>query len=518
MPPYLLIGLLTVLLIIVVYAVMKDAPWAHRAHWTAKSSTSAQELARRSDGTFDRAARAALDRALATPNPTPLDHLLAATVITNNILGQEHRPETTAGGRPTRRAMNQARQRRDMYATARDQFIAAVDGARQPARRVEVLAMPGNFATQLHRERLAVLNAATEFAFGGMDLLLANDPLVQLLVGEDWAVNPGQFDWGGAIAGMVDVPLATRTTALREELVQERQAAAAGAAAAHGGARGAAVETYVGLATQNTSDAQNVHDSGVLACLKAIVARLRDDQGDLARLPTADQIAADVRANGAALSRFNERSPARPERVEDVVAVIERTKAGERVVALGATDEECLRRVWQRADDPRNAANRGKLRQAVFDALLDAWEPDDPPFSSRHIACVNGRTGRLLGALNQLDFDPRNWEVKRLEQFKNEIFAKTRETIEAVASEAAASGPPDLQRAGRLYLAKTAADIAAIGAVPDAATEQLAERMRAAITAMVDRYVETMDREYGVKDAIPKFMLDSVKAEAIAAV
>jgi hypothetical protein len=179
-------------------------------------------------------------------------------------------------------------------------------------------------------------------------------------------------------------------------------------------------------------------------------------------------------------------------------------------VALDATDEECLRRVYARADDPRNEAARAPLRQALFDALVDSWEDG---IEGRKIMCVNGRAGRILGALVLLDWDEKNWEVKKLEQFKNDVFAKAQELILALAQQASLSADPDRQKAGRAYYATTATDVAALGPVPEAAAAALTAEMREAVGAMVDEYVAGLEPKGG----IPAYQVDAVRMEALAA-
>jgi len=487
---------LALLLIFIIYAVAKEPAWAQKNYWLSHYVESPWKVYRRSSGGFDDAAALALERATGRADPTPGDHILAATVITRNILAQEHRPARDAAGAPTRAALERARLRRGMFDEARLHYMAALEGLRPPG--APPRAGGGN---DFDNNVEFIIDAAIGFAFGGLEELLANDPV---LAGLGWDFNNVTVFQGFT----VDEPLAAAAAQRREDLVRDRRAAAATAVAEQGGARGAGVATYVELATQNTDDPQNAHDVGVLACLKAIVERLRADQADAA-LPSPSEIAAEVRAQG---EKF---SDGRAHRVADVEAVIAATSEGERVITIGATDAECLGRVWLRAADPRNVAVRGQLRQATFDALYDCWEEG---IAGRRIVCVNGRTSRILAALTLLDWDRRNWEVKKLEQFKNDIYAKAATVISAEAERAAASADPDTQRAGRAYLARTAAEIRAAGDVPEAAAERLAEQMRDAIGTMVAVYVRELEDDLGVKGAIPPYMVASVAEEAKAAV
>lgn len=498
---------LVALLVFAIYAVSKEPAWAQKSYWTAHCVESPWRVYQRSAGDFDDAAALALQRATERPAPTAGDHILAATVITRNILAQEHRPARDGAGAPTPAALERAQLRRGMFDEARRHYMAALTGL-WPAAAVAAAAADAGVAPAPAPRRGGnafddnadfIIGAAVGFAFGGLDELLANDPIV------------ADFDWDFEnvthIDGFaVDLPLAEAAAQRRAGLVDARRAVARDAAAHHGGARAVGVATYVELATQNTDDPQNSHDTGVLACLRGVVERLRADQAG-AVLPSPDEVAADIRALGAELSE------GRAHRVADVEAVIARIKEGERVVTLGATDAECLGRVWLRVADPRNVAVRGQLRRAVFDALYDCWEEG---IVGRKIVCVNGRTSRILASLILLDWDKRNWEVKKLEQFKNDIYAAAAKVIAAEAERAAAGGDGDLARAGRLYLARSMAEIEAIGEVPDAATAQLAEQMRAAIGVMVQKYVREVDED--AKGAIPPYLVAAITEEACAAV
>jgi len=487
---------LILLLIFIVYAVAEDPRWAQKNYLLAHYVDNPWKVYRRSTGGFDEAAALALRRATGRINPTPGDHVLAATVITRNILSQEHRPARDAAGVPTRGALEQAHLRREMFDEARQHYMAALEGL-QPRGAAPRVGGGNVFDDNIE----FIINAAVGFAFGGLDELLANDPV---LAGLGWDFNNVTVFEGFN----VDEPLAAAAAVRREGLVRERQAVAKAVVAEQGGARGAGVATYVELATQNTDDPQNTHDTGVLACLRAIVERLRADQVGTT-LPGPDEIVVEIRAQGEKLSE------GRAHRVADVEAVIARTKVGERVVAIGVTDAECLSRVWLRASDPRNIAVRGQLRQAVFDSLYDCWEEG---IVDRKIVCVNGRVSRLLSSLILLDWDKRNWEVKKLEQFKNDIYAAAALVITAEAERAANSDDPDMQRAGRLYLAQTAAEAISVGEVSDAASGRLADQMREAIGNAVNTYVRELEEDLGVKGAIPLYMVAAVTEEAKAAV
>jgi hypothetical protein len=346
-----------------------------------------------------------------------------------------------------------------------------------------------------------IVDRAAEFAHAGLIAELDNDPLFWFL----------DFGFGNPVDGnfRIDIPLAAAAHETRKQTIAERQAEAKAAAVARGGpnVQRAAVAEYVRLATENTDDPQNAHDAGVLACLRGIVTRLREDQGNT-ELPTLTAIKEEIKKQTA---RFTE---SRPYRATEVCEVIDRTSKGERVTKIGATDEECLRRVWLRASDPRNVSQRENLEQAIFDALLDCWEDG---VVDRHIVCVNGRTSRILASLVMLDWDKRNWTVKKLEQFKNDIFDQSRAVIADVARAESVTGTPAMRSAGAAYLATTTAELNAAGAVSPEASAALAAKMRTAVEKMIDDYLAGLKTQ-GIESAVPEFMVDAVKAEARAAI
>lgn len=495
---------LILLIVLIAYAVATDSPYAQKSYWMSHFVEDPWKVFRRSAGNFDDAAALAFNRATSRDSPSPSDHMLSATVITRNILAQEHRPARSATGGFTRAAVEHARLRREMFDEARAHYMAALRGLRtdvvDDGRRADAAAA-ADAANGINAQ--FVIDAAIGFAFGGLTDMLANDPV---LAGLGWDYENLTVFQTPAGVGAVDAPLYGAAQRRLDELVAARRAAAATAVADQKGARGAGVATYVELATQNTDDPQNAHDTGVLACLKSILARLRADQAGQV-VPSPGDVAAEIASRGEALS------DGRAHRLADVLEVIKRADLGERVVSLGATDGECLGRVWLRSKDPKNAASRRDIQQAVFDALYDCWEEG---IAGRRIVCVNGRTSRVLAALILLDWDKRNWEVKKLEQFKNDIFAEAARVIAAEAERASMDADASVQRAGRAYLAKTAAEIRAIGVVPAEAAEKLAVKMRAAVSDMVDAHVRAL--EGSAEGAIPPYMVESTKQEAMAAV
>jgi hypothetical protein len=489
-------------------------------------------------------------------------HRRAATIIFRNIVSQEHRlaPAAVGGGAADAPAdagdgavrtldREEAELRLEMFEQARRHFAAALGGLTReylraeaaaaaaarvarnrrraaPARAGESAPAPPDAETEcaIDRERMRelaqdreligagaepLLDGAQEFAQEGLAALLANDPV--LLAGTGLALGLGA---GGLVilGAAVDEELDALARSRRERTVEARRAAAAAQAAKAGAGRGAAAELYLELSEQHTSDPQNSHDPGVNAAKRAVVARLRADQG-AEELPTLGAIAAEIEAGRAEFSRDPRTGRARPVLVQRALDAVERARAGERSMAAGASDEEVLRRVWARAGDPRNRERRAQLQQAVFDALVSSWERG---IGRDELQCVDGRIARYVGALALLDWDARNWGAQRLEDHKNEVFRRARATIRAAAGEAAASPDARLQAVGRAYLAKSPRELAEAGEVDSCAEEEWAASVRARIEADVDAYAA--EASAAAAGAIPAYAVEVLKKEACAAV
>jgi hypothetical protein len=519
-----LAAIIIVLIIVMIYALVKKPAWSEPSYWLAHFIESPEKVYQRSGGTFDEEAALALDRTTGRQNPNPGEHLLAATIITQNILGQEHRPEIDRNGNPTNRAVERAQLRHDMFGRARDHYLAALRGLnRQMVRPVRPPRprplLNGQHATAQAPPRARrrpqppppdagfIVDAALDFAVGGVMNAMQHDPILAVILGGDMHADPG--DVLAQMTLFIDMDLAGAANQTRAQIVdQRREAAQQEAKTAAGGAAGAAVAAYVNMATQHTNDSQNSHDTGANGCLRGIMQRLRADQGDLTALPTLDDIESSIRVDWMRLAEGKQKD------LDDALAVIVRARNGEKNVAIDATDDEVFRRVWKRADDPRNADMHHKLRQVYFDTLKDCWEVGG--IAGRKIVCVNGRTSRMLGSLSMLDWDQRNWDVSTLEQFKNDVFIRTAAMITAEAEQAAKSSNPALAIVGRNYLAKTKEELDAAGEIDERVGDEFAKELKNKIDVLVDAYVA--ERNALSPGAIPAHMLEGIKFEAKAAV
>lgn len=521
-------AVILVLVLVIAYAAKNQPGWAHLDYWKAHFVEGPDQIYDRSAGGYDEAAALALRRSEDAPAPSPADHHRAATIIHRNIISQEHRPRVGGDGAPPADDRELSRLRQEMFGRAREHYMAALTGltdaavARDEAdRAIRRFGLPtyadpedapprGEIPGRPGAE--FIIDAALEFAFGGLETLLNNDPLLAVLFAEEW--GPGAAGPQGVELVIVpDGELAGFAQNRREASIQTRRAAAAEVAETQGGGPGVRADAFLDLSLRNTSDSQNSHDPSVNAAKKAIVARLRAEQGAEGRLPTLDQIVEEIRAGSDAFSRDPRTGQPRPALTEKAVAVVRRAHNGERSSSASASDEEVLRRVWARADDSRNADRRDKMRQASYDALVDSWGRG---IGGDQIQCVDGRIGRMLGSLSWIDCDENNWEMRRLEQHKNEIFEKVAGVIKASAAEAASQdGDAALKRVGLSYLATTQAELAQIGTVDPAKEKDWIAATRERIGRMIDDHCASLDR--AAPGTVPKHAIQGIKKEACSA-
>jgi len=298
----------------------------------------------------------------------------------------------------------------------------------------------------------------------------------------------------------------------RDNLINARQAEATSNAET----RAQAIDNYINITTRQTNDTQNVHDHTVLAGFKLILERLINDRNNLENcieLKTLDEIKDEINQKGRRLSSN------RPNITLKVLSVIDKMKMGEQITAFEingtpTTDAMCLQLVWDRANHPLNANNKELMKQSIFDNLLDSWEID--AFGVENIVCVTGRATRMLGSLVMLDFDEKNWEVKKFEEFKNDIFNKVKNIIMEQAKLATESNNIDMQNAGKTYLATTSEEFKLISTPSNDTILELNNNIKHEISNMINSYVMQLESEFHT--TIPQYMKNSVEKEAIASI
>ena len=281
--------------------------------------------------------------------------------------------------------------------------------------------------------------------------------------------------------------------------------------------RGGAIDNYIELATRPTNDSQNVHDHTVLSGFKQILYRLIEDRNNsdnMQALLSLDEIKSEIK------QKERRYSDNRPQIAMKALAVIDKMKDGEKITALEidgnpTTDELCLQLVWDRSMHPLNSKNTSLIKQSIFDNLVDAWEFDSFT-NGLKIVCVTGRATRMLSSLTLLDFDEQNWDVKKFEEFKNDIFNKVKQIIMKQSEIASLSSDQNIKNAGLSYLAKTAEEFNSIPTPSYEATTELNNTIKKEISNMISSYVQSLESDYNTK--IPEYMKNSIEKEAIASI
>jgi len=122
----------------------------------------------------------------------------------------------------------------------------------------------------------------------------------------------------------------------------------------------------------------------------------------------------------------------------------------------------------------------------------------------------------MLGSLTLLDFDEQNWDVKKFEDFKSQIFNQVKLIIEEQAKIASQSEDLDMQNAGLTYLAKTADELNSISPPSDSAIVELNSQIKKNISVFISEYVSDMENTFST--IIPPYMKNSVEKEALASI
>lgn len=228
---------------------------------------------------------------------------------------------------------------------------------------------------------------------------------------------------------------------------------------------------------------QNVHDNAINANMHQIM--LRVIEGNIGRpLPSKQEI----------INTFKD--------IPHAVSVINTCNDTNTVVALnGMTDLSVLQHIYLRCHHPKN--DKKAMLTALGDNLKNCVE-------NGHIVCVVGRVTRIVSTLILLDFDEQNWNMKLVDDYKEEILNKTKNIIQEVATLALNT---TLDAPAREYLIKERepTDLVSIPEIKGDTEEDLVEIMRKCIIEMIDEY-GTNKYDYQFKPNV----LDIIKSENLA--
>lgn len=249
---------------------------------------------------------------------------------------------------------------------------------------------------------------------------------------------------------------------------------------------------YLDLSIRHSNDSQNVHDPGVTASMRATTKRLLAEHPKKSWLSLRD-IKQEISFGKYGISDISRH------KLQEVLAAIVLTNIP---TTIGLSDAEALQLIWTRAMAPKNLKNVNKLKQAVVDILAMECFNDN----LKRPYCLQGRTEKILSALVLNDYDERNWDVKTLEQFRNDVFESAKATIRLEAQKISKSPDLEMQTIGKGFLGETT------GPVNSKKEEAFKKNLKSAISKQVDLYVKSHP---GVLD---KKRVENVRMEAMAAI
>ncbi len=183
-----------------------------------------------------------------------------------------------------------------------------------------------------------------------------------------------------------------------------------------------AIHEYFKDAITYTNDAQSVHDS------KA--------NGDLRKSIAAIETNVDVPAMFELAHAYVRTKPEHAK----AIATLNMMALCHHLDTLNMAEDRILALVWARTLTPENRANAENLREAIYLALVDCWEHGN-------LVCMNGRCGRVLGAL--VGIDAAGISVMTTEAYRNQIYQECIKTIDSTL--AYAKNDPVLREAAEAY-------------------------------------------------------------------
>lgn len=360
------IGVVVAIIILVVWLVAVRPEWGHVNYFKAVFTDGPDEVLDRSNGTFDKAARMALVRSVRGKKIHQGDDRLQDLRRISHILRTRLRPAAAFGQFP---------------------LHTSVDEINQDIRRTDN-------------------EIAQEVRDAHISPQLALDSIEYLLYGTEG----GEGDLAMQMTILESAKTAHNQRAKAEQKPHET--------------RGGFVGDFIGNAQRHTNDRENSHDTNVVKSIQHIVHALKEN---VVRKYNIASIRKYITDHGDDLSRDTRTGRPRILLVSDyVIPFLNRLELGEKIMSIDMSDMEVALLVWNRSYHPKNKLVGEQMRQAFFDAAVDAWKPG---ISGKTLVCVQGRIARLLGSLTLLDFDKRTWSIERNEDVRNELLNAAKEGI-----------------------------------------------------------------------------------------
>ena len=196
-------------------------------------------------------------------------------------------------------------------------------------------------------------------------------------------------------------------------------------------------EKFLDKSIKYTSDGQNVHDSLVGKDLRETLAELNTT---LDPSTTRDDIEREI--IDFAVNEYSEKD--NEQKVNIVIEALNTIKNNSYISTLKSNEGDIVKAVWDRSKYPQNSVNQNKMKEAMIDSIVDCWE-------NGSLVCINGRCGRYISSISTLDYDNKAGKVGTKETYRNEILDNTRKILEKEIENARKSPDKKLNDLGKSY-------------------------------------------------------------------
>lgn len=181
-----------------------------------------------------------------------------------------------------------------------------------------------------------------------------------------------------------------------------------------------------------TEDTQNVHDT-----------KISGDSNEILRKISAP---VDVEIEIAGAERYiTDEADLKPIARERALGALRKMAERGPMSTYGLDEGHILALVWKRCSHVRNIVRRDEMQQSVASALADCYDGTPPK-----LVCANGRCTRVINSLALIDYDPSITSVMTFEAYKNEVMREVGEIFDN-ALEAAAEGTPEQRTVAESY-------------------------------------------------------------------
>jgi len=126
-------------------------------------------------------------------------------------------------------------------------------------------------------------------------------------------------------------------------------------------------EKFLDKSIKYTSDGQNVHDSLVGKDLRETLAELNTT---LDPSTTRDDIEREI--IDFAVNEYSEKD--NEQKVNKVIEALNTIKNNSYISTLKSNEGDIVKAVWDRSKYPQNSVNQNKMKEAMIDSIVDCWE------------------------------------------------------------------------------------------------------------------------------------------------